>query len=493
MLRRLNAILSLPKGHPQGWLVGALAVILVACIWLSIALEAWWPAGVPAALLVCWLSIVDFRRIYFLMLACIPLSIEMELPGGLGTDLPSEPLMWLLTLVAVFWFLRHWRMVNGRFLRHPVTLTLLIHLSWTAVCVITSSDFLVSFKFLLAKGWYVIVFYFLAAHLLQDEKDFKELLWWFFVPLLIAVLSVLARHAPSGFSFKEVNFVMGPFFRNHVMYACLLAVFLPFVWYGAYWYRKYSGAWWLLAAGIVIFIAGINFAYTRAAYVALLAAAAIYWLIRRRLIRISLLVFSIAFAGLVILVTSRDNWLEFAPDYERTVTHTRFDNLLEATTKLEDISTMERVYRWVAAAYMIQDRPFTGFGPGNFYFNYQKYTVSSFKTYVSDNPERSGIHNYYLMVTVEQGMPGLVFFLIFCLAVIFKGQQVYHRTPHTGRRRVLVAALLSFMLIAMLMLMNDFVETDKIGSLFFICAAIIVNMDLSSRAADDAMPYHNVQ
>ena len=444
-------------------------------------MEAWWLIGIPAALLVGWLTIVDFRRVYFLMLACIPLSIEMELPGGLGTDLPSEPLMWLLTAVAVTWFLRHWNTVDGRFLRHPVTLALLVHLAWTAVCVITSSDFLVSFKFLLAKGWYVIVFYFLAAHLLQNEKDFKELLWWFFVPLLIAVLSVLIRHAPSGFSFKEVNFVMGPFFRNHVMYACLLAVFLPFVWYGTYWYRKYSGAWWLLVAGLVIFIMGINFAYTRAAYVALAAAAAIYWLIRRRLIRISLLVFSITFAGLIGSVTSRDNWLEFAPNYERTVTHTRFDNLLEATTKLEDISTMERVYRWVAAAYMIQDKPFTGFGPGNFYFNYQKYTVSSFKTYVSDNPERSGIHNYYLMVTVEQGVPGLVFFLVFCLVVIFKGQQVYHRTPHAGRRRVLVASLLSFMLIAMLMLMNDFVETDKIGSLFFICAAILVNMDLSSR------------
>lgn len=456
---------------------------MLTCLWAGIAFEAWWLAGVPAALLVIWLTVVDFRRVYFLMLACIPLSIEMELPGGLGTDLPSEPLMWLLTLTSVVWFLRHWHTVDSRFLRHPITLALLAHLAWTTVCVVTSSDVLVSFKFLLAKGWYVIVFYFLAGHVLRETRDFKDLLWWFFLPLLLAVLSVLVRHAPSGFSFKEVNFVMGPFFRNHVMYACSLAVFLPFVWYATYWYRKYSGTWWVLVAGMAIFLLGINFAYTRAAYVALAAAVGIYWLIRRRLIRISLLVFSVVFAGLILTVTSRDNWLEFAPNYERAVTHTRFENLLEATTKLEDISTMERVYRWVAAAYMIQDRPYTGFGPGNFYFNYQKYTVSSFKTYVSDNPERSGIHNYFLMVTVEQGVPGLVFFLLFCLLVIFKGQQVYHYTPDAGRRRMLVAALLTFMLITMLMLMNDFVETDKIGSLFFICSAILVNMDLKRRDA----------
>lgn len=478
MLQRFSTLLALPSDHPQRWLVGVWALCCVLCFWIAIAMEAWWPAGIPAGLLVAWLAAVDFRRVFFLMMGCIPVSTEIELPGGLSTDLPSEPLMWVLTLVAAAWFLRNWKAIDSRYLRHPVTLALLAHLAWTTVCVVVSTDFLVSFKFLLAKGWYVTVFYFLALHLLRKQEDYKNLLWWFFVPLLFAVLTVLVRHAAHGFSFKEVNFVMGPFFRNHVMYACLLAIFLPFVWYGTYWYRRYSGAWWLLVIGIAVFVVGINFAYTRAAYVALLAAAGIYWFIRKGLIRLALFVFSLGFAALVIGVTRGDNWLEFAPNYERAVTHTRFDNLLEATTKLEDISTMERVYRWVAASYMIRDRPFTGFGPGNFYFNYKNYTVSSFKTYVSDNPEHSGIHNYYLMLTVEQGIPGLLFFLVFCFLVIFKGQQVYHRTAQPYRRRMLVAALLSFMLICMLMLMNDFVETDKIGSLFFICAALVVNTDL---------------
>ncbi|MBK9339053.1 MAG: O-antigen ligase family protein [Lewinellaceae bacterium] len=473
--------------HPQRWFVWGVAAASLLCILAAVAFDAWWVAGVPAVLLVLWLAVVDFRKVFFLMLACIPISIEMELPGGFGTDLPSEPLMWLLTLVAVAWFLRHWRTVDGRFLKHPITLALLLHLAWTTVAVVGSTDFLVSFKFLLAKGWYVVVFYFLAAYILRVERDYKNLLWWFFVPLVVTVAIILVRHAPHGFSFKEVNYVMGPFYRNHVMYACLLAIFLPFVWYGTYWYRRYSGAWWFLVLGIGLLILGINFAYTRAAYVALLAAVGIYWLVRRRLIKVALLVFFIGFAGFVLAVTKGDNWLEFAPNYERAVSHTSFDNLLEATTKLEDISIMERVYRWVAAAYMIRDRPYTGFGPGNFYFNYKNYAVSSFKTYVSDNPERSGIHNYYLMVTVEQGIPGLLFFLAFCFTVIFMGQQIYHRTPDPARRRILVSALLSFMLIALLMLMNDFVETDKIGSLFFLCAAVLVNADLETKQKKRAL------
>lgn len=476
----LQTLFALPTGHPQRGMLGVLSVFCLWCIGLAVYYQTWWLMGAPFAVLALWLVVVDFRKIYFLMLASIPFSIEMELPGGLGTDLPSEPLMWLLTGAALVWFLQNWRTVDARFLKHPITLALLLHLSWSVVAVCVSTDFIVSFKFLLAKGWYVIVFYFLTSHLFREERDYKQFLWWFFVPLFITVVSVLVRHAPHGFSFKEVNYVMGPFYRNHVMYACLLAIFLPFVWYGTYWYKRFSLAWWFLVLGIAVLITGINFAYTRAAYVALAAAVGIYWLIRRRLIKVAVFVFGLVFAALVVLVTTRDNWMEFKPNYERAVSHTSFDNLLEATTKLEDISIMERVYRWVAASYMIQDRPFIGFGPGNFYFNYKNYTVSSFKTYVSDNPERSGIHNYFLMMTVEQGVPGLFFFLLFCITVIFKGQQIYHRLPDPGQRRILVAALLSFMLIAILMLMNDFVETDKIGSLFFIAAAMVVNSDLSS-------------
>jgi len=258
----------------------------------------------------------------------------------------------------------------------------------------------------------------------------------------------------------------------------LLAIFLPFVWCGVYWYRRFSWPWWCLVLGVAYLLFAINFAYTRAAYVALLAAVGIYWVARWRLMKATLVAVGLGFVLLFGFLGSRDNWLLFAPDYEKTISHKRFDNLLEATTKLEDISVMERVHRWVAASYMIQDKPWVGFGPATFYSNYKNYTVSSFKTYVSDNPERSGIHNYYLMVTVEQGLPGLFFYLLFCVIVMLKGEEIFHQTRDVSRRRTLVAALLCFTLTNVLMLMNDFVETDKIGSLFILSVAIMVNIDL---------------
>lgn len=481
MFRLATKLLEVPKDHPQGVLVAAFVAISLLCIFVGLWLEITWITLIPAGLAMLWLAIVDVRKVFFLMMGSIPISTEVSLPGGLATDLPSEPLMWVLTLAGIAWFSKNWRQVDVRFFRHPITLALFAHLFWLTITVSTSQNFLISFKSLLAKGWYVVVFYFWAARFLNTERDFKALMWWFFVPLLLATMTVIYRHAGYDFSFESINGCLEPFFRNHVMYACLLAIFLPFVWYGTYWYRRYSGAWWLLVFGVLVLLTGINFAYTRAAYGALVLAVGVYYVVRLRLIKAALVAAALFFALFFTFLGTRNNWLMFAPEFEKTITHERFDRLLEATTKLEDISTMERVYRWVAASFMIQERPVLGFGPATFYSHYKNYTVTSFRTYVSDNPERSSTHNYFLMVAVEQGLPGLLFFLLFCVVVMVKGESAYHQTQARSTRVALLSALLCFVLINILMLMNDFIETDKIGSLFFLSAAILVNIDLKNR------------
>lgn len=473
--RIIQQLTAVSGKHPQGWLVAVCMLVSLVSVWAGIALGALWLVLAPAALLIAWLVLVDIRKVFYLMMGAIPLSVEQALPGGFATDLPSEQFMWLLTLVATGWFLLNWRKVDGKFLKNPVTIALLAHLFWIIVTMASSQVFFISLKYTLAKGWYFIVFYFLAARFLKEERDFKDFLWWFFIPLVYAITTVVVRHAAKGFTFEEVGYVMWPHFRNHVMYACLLAIFLPYIWYGTYWYKRFSWKWLILAGGILYLLFAINFAYTRAAYVALVAAVGVVWVVRFRLMKATLVAVALFFTAIVAYLGTQDNWLAFAPDYEKTISHTSFDNLLEATVKLEDISTMERVYRWVAASYMIKDRPLTGFGPGCFYTFYKNYTVSSFRTYVSDNPERSGIHNYFLMVTVEQGIPGLFFYLLFCVVVMLRGESLYHSTRTLWRRNMLMAALLCFVLTNLLMLMNDFVETDKIGSLFIMSAAILAS------------------
>jgi O-antigen ligase len=46
---------------------------------------------------------------------------------------------------------------------------------------------------------------------------------------------------------------------------------------------------------------------------------------------------------------------------------------------------------------------------------------------------------------------------------------------------MVMAALLTTVIIDGLLVMNDLVETDKIGSFFFLCMAILVRADLANR------------
>ena len=438
--------------------------------------------GAPAALLLGYLCLVDFKKVYYLLWALIPLSTEIYLPGGLGTDIPDEPFMLLLTGVFFLYLIRNGKEMDKRFFVHPITLLLFAHLAWMTVAMITSSLPLVSIKFLLAKAWYVVSFYFMAGLLLKTEQDQKKWLWWIFIPLILTVTYVFVRHASYGFSFKDVNRAMSPFYRNHVNYACLLALFFPLVWFARTWYKAFSFRWLLLVGGAGLLLVAIQFAYTRAAYVGLAIALGAYFIIR---LRLTLPVLLLTLAGAIVGVgymLHQEKYLEYAPDFEKTVTHYKFDNLLEATAKGEDISTMERVYRWVAGKHMIEDKPLVGFGPGNFYNFYRSYTVSSFETYVSDNPEKSGIHSYYLMTTVEQGLPGLLIFLTLSFSVLLLGQRVYHRTLDPFRKGWVMAITLSAIVIDALLLINDMVETDKVGSFFFFFMAMLVRMDLEDQA-----------
>jgi len=406
-----NKELDIAQRHDTHRLFQVLALIVLGSIFTAAATGYYALAGLPALFLVAYLSIVDFRAVFFLLMACIPLSTEVQLPNGFGTDLPTEPLIVGLMGVFLLYAIRNGTRLDARFLVHPISLLLLLHVGWIAVTTITSSDPFISLKFLLAKGWYVITFFFLAGCLLRDQRSIRRFFWVTFPTLLLTVVAVNLRHAATGFSFAEVHAILNPFYRNHVAYAAIMVTFFPLVWFVRRWYTPGARQRRLLTLSIPFLLLAIYFSYTRAAYVALLIAGGAYFVIRWRLTKYVLLAAAISAVAAVAYMASHDRYLEYAPNYERTITHRNFEHLLEATYQGEDISTMERVYRWVVGFYMSGDKPIFGFGPGNFYNFYQPYTVKSFRTYISDNEERSGIHSYYLMTLVEQGAPGLLLFL----------------------------------------------------------------------------------
>ena len=465
------------------WVFGCCTALAV---WAAIGWEEILLAGIPFGLLLAYQTLVNYKTIYVLLFATIPLSTEVFFSDSLATDLPSEPLMVGLMLVYILQVLARPDLIDGRFWRHPLTILLLFHLGWTAYTTILSDNVAVSFKFLLAKFWYIVTFFLLTGHILRREQQVWQLLWWVVLPLALASAKVLIHHAYLDFGFREVNSATSPFFRNHVSYAAVNALMLPLL--ACFWWKQKVGtwAWHLLTACLVIVSCAVLTAYTRAAYLALLLAVAALLVIRFRLIQWTLLAGVVAIVGIFSYLITNNNFMELAPS-ERTIAHEEFGDIIAATYTLEDVSTSERYYRWIAGLRMSAEAPLTGFGPGNFYSYYKGYTLNRFTTYVSDNPERSGIHNYFLMLLVEQGWIGMLLFIGIVFYTFWVAQRVYHKAQSSSQRLLVAGLLMLLTVIDAFLLMNDMIETDKVGSFFFFSMAILVNLDLRQQKEERAI------
>jgi O-antigen ligase len=427
--------------------------------------------SIPIALISAYYIAGNYRILYFLFFAVVPFSIEYNFTDTLGTDLPSEPIMWLLTGISILLICSDIKKYTSGIFFNTLSKLLLLHFIWLFITCVGSTFPALSAKILAAKIWYILPFYFLSIVVLKEEKDVRTMIHSIIFTLALAVAIVLFRHSLIDFAFDEVNFVVSPLFRNHVSYACIIVVIVPYVWYLFTWAKGRMKITYGLI--ILLFTIGTYFSYTRAAIIALLASVIFYFIIKFKLIRQGLILTTLIFVVGVYGMLLNNNYLRFAPDFNKTITHQRFDKLIAATVELEDISTMERVYRWVAGVEMIKDKPLLGFGPGTFFSNYKTYTVSSFQTYVSDNPDRSTVHCYYLLTFIEQGLIGFLIFCILCGYGLIYGESKYHKLKNSRDKTIIMAAMLSLIIILLINLINDMIETDKVGPFFFLALAII--------------------
>lgn len=461
----------------------AFGAIVIASLLGAFALKQPALVAIPIAVLITFIAVHDIRSIYLILFVAIPMSVELDFQGGLSTNMPSEPLMIGLMLIFIFYIVQHPGQISYRFLMHPLILLLFVHILWMAFTTFYSEDRVTSLKFLAAKLWYITTFVLMTAVLIRGRKDFIPVFWCVFIPLAALTLLTLIRHYTYGFRFDNVNDVVGPYFRNHVNYAALLSVFLPFVWFARYWQRRGTLKHKLVHWGIPLLLAGVLFALTRGAWLAIIIGVISYFAVRfRAFVPVFIAGIALVALGMSSLLNS-NRYLNFAPEFEQTIYHETFGAHMAATAAgLQDVSSAERVYRWVAAKNMFLDRWILGVGPGNFYPYYKEYTARAFETYVSDNEEKSTVHNYFLLMLVEQGIVGFLIFFIVTLAALFYGQSIYHRTRKRADKQFVMALVLSLVILMVQNMLNDLVETDKVGSMFFLNIALLVIMDLRSRS-----------
>ena len=458
----------------------AAIVIAIACFFSGIFFEQKLFFVIPFLLIATPLFFsAEIKLFLAILFFSLPLSTEFQVTDSLSTDFPDELMMLFITGLLILQFIIQPKSFPRSVLNSQLFLIVFLQLVWMIVTVIYSHTPLVSIKYFLAKIWYIVPFVLGTLMFLQTPGEQSKASRWLTLSIVIPIIITIIRHAFYGFTFESIAFVMYPFFRNHVTYSAMIVCLLPilFVWY----YKARGWVRILIVLLIIIFMIALFFAYSRGAWLCIIVGLLAWWAIRKKiLVTIIYLTLFLASIGITWLIND-DNYMKFAPDFDHTYFHTDFSSHMAATYKLKDISTMERVYRWVAGVRMVKEEPLTGFGPNTFVNHYKNYAVAAFKTWVSDNKEKSTVHNYFLLVTIEQGFPGLLLFLwlvIFMFSIVMKA---YHQLDNLHDKMLAVLCGVILSMIITLNLLSDLIETDKIGSLFFIILGLLIHLENKMR------------
>lgn len=417
----------------------------------------------PLVIAVGWVIIYKPKWALLFLALATPLSVNIEnisALGGIGISLPTEPVMVALMLLY-FLRLATGGRIDRQFIRHPLTVIILLSLVWMLITTATSSLPLVSFKFLLARLWFVITMYFMINAFFADEKFlrlFVQMLMW---SMGVVIVYTLVHHAQFAFAEKPAHWVMWPFFKDHTSYGALIALLFPLVIFHFWREKVFSLAKVLFAFLLILFTIGLVLSYTRAAWVSLVVALPVFLLIRLKIdIKLVML-------GLAILVG-----LFFA--FEDTITHQLSKNSQDSsgdfrehvqsiTNVSSDASNLERLNRWSAALRMFADRPVFGFGPGTYMFEYAIYQKSADKTIISTNQADGGnAHSEYLGPLSEQGLVGALLVLLVFGMSLYTGIKLYYQLGHMPYAQgVVMCMVLGLVTYYVHGVLNNFLDTDK--------------------------------
>jgi len=455
---------------------------LLASTVAGTALDFPWLYVFPWLLLSAMAALLQPSFFFYLLFFLLPFSTEYEFDNGLATDLPSEPLMVMIMGIAVFLFASDRKMRSRPFWQHPIAVILCIHFSWIIIAALFTSIPLVSLKFILAKTWYIIVFFIMGGILINRIENFYRLINTITAGFIIVIAIITIHHATIGFSFEFVNDTLKPFFRNHVSYGVMLVVYLPLVW--VVFQRQEYGRLARLFFGVALalIITGIFLSYCRAAILSFLFIPAIYAIFKWRFLKPIIALFILCVGFLISYLLWDNHYLEFQPDYVHTISHKNLEDHLQATYERTDMSIAERMYRWVAAGNMISEHPYFGFGPGTYISFYRIHSSRLFETYVSysDN-DLSTSHNYFLLLASEQGIMAVMIFASLCIVFLLYSENIYHRLSNIHHKRWAMAVIISQCLFFINICMADLVEVDKTGSVFFLNLAMMINLDIISK------------
>jgi O-antigen ligase len=455
----------------------AYLVLSLYFIWQDQAYLSLFPIGLIAIYFAIYYSEWAFLSIAFLT----PLSINIEdWTDSFGLFVPTEPLLFGFMLLFIMLQFRK-PIIQPEIWKNPIIWAAGFYLFWIFITSITSTHPITSFKFLMARLWFIIPILVFGTAIFSDFKNVKRFIWLFLIGMMIAILYTLVVHASYRFGEKESHWVMWPFFKDHTIYGAIVALIVPLV-FGLYFYKKHSPLVQAIIIGfITITLLGLYFSYTRAAWLSVIAALGVWALIQFK-IKFRLIAGIALILGGILFFSWDAIQIEMGRNKYEHTTEEFGERLQSATNVTTDASNLERINRWSCAISMYKERPFFGFGPGTYAFEYARFQEPKNLTIISTNFGNMGnAHSEYLGPLAEMGTIGIITMLLIVSAIFYKGITLYNRWPKEDRetRVLLMSMILALSTYFVHAVLNNFLDTDKAAVPIWGMCAIFIALEVN--------------
>ncbi len=437
--------------------------------------------------LIVYIAVHHMQALLFLLIFTIPISITWDISSSLTTDFPDEPIMWAILIPVTFLVLSKPQLLPEKFWNTPIITLFVLLYFWATVTTVFSTEMLPSVKYMLAKTWYLGAFVILAYLVFRDIISMYRAFAFFMTSFTLFLFYALYKMALSGFDFEEVNFAVMPIYSNHVNFSATLACVIPLV---VLWLRDTK----ILSRKVFIFIylllllVGLYFSYGRAAWLSVIVAMLMVPIIKMRLVKPAVLITYVMIGYGIFWITDNERYMEYRPNYRNTYMRDNISDHIVATFQGTDVSSMERVHRWIASIRMSQEYPVLGVGPNNFYEHYRSYVVNEFRTWVSRNLDESTSHNYFLIMLTEQGFIGMILYAILLYVSLVYGQRLYFRSDNRRYKRLVMTITCCLAAFYVNNFLSELIESDELGSIYYMLTVVLVVLDLHQDRFEKLFP-----
>ncbi len=462
-------------------------IAVYTVVFIFLALSAYFVAKkqyvfllLPIAFVFLFLAIFKLDKLLLFIAFASPLSLQLsEFVPRLPIDmfLPTEPLLVGILFLFILKLILD-RGVDKTILKHPITIIIGIQILWIFISSVFSTMPVVSFKFLLARMWFVVGFYIMAAHLFKEQKNIGRYIWLYTFSLLIVIGYTLYRQSKYGFFDQQfANMAPNPFFNDHTAYAAAIAMILPFM-FGLIFLRNYS-KWQKIVSFVVIVILSIAlvFSYTRASWLSIVVAFGAFIILLFRIKFKTIVLITVSTVLILALV-----WTQLIMKLEKNKqdASSNFTEQISSITNIStDVSNLERLNRWSCAYRMFLDKPIVGWGPGTYMFKYAPYQLSYQKTTISTNfGDVGNAHSEYLGPLAEQGFMGMIIMLVLVFTVLYYAVKLYRTSTNRNDKIIVLSSIIGLITYYVHGVLNNFLDTDKLSALFWAYTAIIVIYDI---------------